>query len=369
MADIFEIKKGNWYVCTESLEYRNCIYKKGGLYQSSADGYLNDENGVSNSFCWSGKHYFRPATPDEILIGRAQTTDHQQESVLKYLTDEQWKIMSDIGNPYAPGNARANDPATIPEMIYWRLAAGFITKKDAVRAFATTGYTVGENPQRVREILTDLDNRFCKLDENMNSKLVTINNKLENFRKSYGQDPLYVQADIKWKDDCTIEEDAIIKLSSEIDNDTDDLILFNCENVDSFIDLAVNNKEDFVINNFKNLKLSSDLNFTRAISVRHDLPESDIRAAEYAAKQAVYDRIVTPSARRFTTEQIDILEHYRSMFTKDTDTKELFTRLYEIVIKDADVSCKPEKWQTDTIKELKDLAEGITRDEARGLHK
>jgi hypothetical protein len=72
-----EIKKENWYVCTESLEYRNCIYKKGGLYQSSEDGYLNDENGVSNSFCWSGKHYFRPATSDEILIGRALTEEQQ----------------------------------------------------------------------------------------------------------------------------------------------------------------------------------------------------------------------------------------------------------------------------------------------------
>ena len=74
-----EIKKGNWYVCTKgvSLEGQNVTYKKGGLYQSSSDGYVNDENGVSNSFCWSGKHYFRPATPDEILIGRALTEEQQ----------------------------------------------------------------------------------------------------------------------------------------------------------------------------------------------------------------------------------------------------------------------------------------------------
>ena len=74
-----EIKKGNWYVCTEgvSLEGQNVTYKKGGLYQSSADGYVNDENGVSNSFCMSGKHYFRPATSDEILIGRALTEELQ----------------------------------------------------------------------------------------------------------------------------------------------------------------------------------------------------------------------------------------------------------------------------------------------------
>ena len=74
-----EIKKGNWYVCTEgvSLEGQNVTYKKGGLYQSSADGYVNDENGVSNSFCLSGKQYFRPATADEILIGRALTEEQQ----------------------------------------------------------------------------------------------------------------------------------------------------------------------------------------------------------------------------------------------------------------------------------------------------
>ena len=74
-----EIKKGNWYVCTEgvSLEGQNVTYKKGSLYQSSADGYVNDENGVSNSFCLSGKHYFRPATSDEILLGRALTEEQQ----------------------------------------------------------------------------------------------------------------------------------------------------------------------------------------------------------------------------------------------------------------------------------------------------
>lgn len=105
------------------------------------------------------------------------------------------------------------------------------------------------------------------------------------------------------------------------------------------------------------------------IHIRKDIPESEIRSAEYAAKTAVHDRIVTPSARRFTSEQIDVLEHYRSMFTTDTDTKELFTRLYDFVIKDADVARKPEKWQTDTLRELNDLAEGIIRDEARGLHK
>ena len=79
MAKKFEIKKGNWYVCTDgvSLEGQDVTYKKGNLYQSSADGYVKDENGVSNSFCMSGKFYFRPATQEEILIGRALTEEQQ----------------------------------------------------------------------------------------------------------------------------------------------------------------------------------------------------------------------------------------------------------------------------------------------------
>lgn len=104
------------------------------------------------------------------------------------------------------------------------------------------------------------------------------------------------------------------------------------------------------------------------IKTRKDIPESDIRSAEYAAKQTVRDRIVTPSARRFTPEQTDTLKHYRAMFAADTDTKELFTRLYKDVTMDSDVAHKPEKWQTDTLRELNDLADGITRDETRGLH-
>lgn len=111
------------------------------------------------------------------------------------------------------------------------------------------------------------------------------------------------------------------------------------------------------------------LNHRPRIKTRQDIPESDIRSAEYAAKQVVHDRIVTPSARRFTPEQIDTLKHYRAMFSADTDTRELYTRLYEEAIKDADVARKPEKWQTDTLRELNDLAEGITREETRGLHK
>ena len=88
----------------------------------------------------------------------------KEEHFLEPLTDEQWKVMSEIGYPYAPGNAKEHEAAPIPDMIYWRLAAGMMTMDDAVRAFSTTGYTIGRDPERTNEILASLDIMYQKLD-------------------------------------------------------------------------------------------------------------------------------------------------------------------------------------------------------------
>ena len=88
----------------------------------------------------------------------------KQESYLQPLTDEQWKVMSEIGYPYAPGNAKEHDNAPVPEMIYWRYAAGMFSMDDVVRSLSTTGYTVGENAERSREILAELNDKYHKLD-------------------------------------------------------------------------------------------------------------------------------------------------------------------------------------------------------------
>lgn len=106
-----------------------------------------------------------------------------QETVLKSLTDDQWKIMSDIGYPYAPGNEKAHEFAKIPDMIYWRLAAGFISLDDAVRAFSTTGYTVSEDLQRTREILAELNSQYGKLDSDFNSLVSVKKPQLSNFKE------------------------------------------------------------------------------------------------------------------------------------------------------------------------------------------
>lgn len=104
------------------------------------------------------------------------------------------------------------------------------------------------------------------------------------------------------------------------------------------------------------------------VKMRNDILESDVRAAEREAVLAVYTRIIDPRARRFTADQIVDIKHYRAMFTEDTPTAELFSRLKDKVSQERDVYLCPEKWSRDAFKELDDLANGITRDQSRGLH-
>ena len=86
------------------------------------------------------------------------------------------------------------------------------------------------------------------------------------------------------------------------------------------------------------------------------------------AKQAIHDRIVSPSARSFTSDQLQALSRYHEEDAPNHPKSEIFSRLLDEVAQDPDVARKPEKWVTDTAKELDDLAEGITRDQDRGLH-
>ena len=85
------------------------------------------------------------------------------------------------------------------------------------------------------------------------------------------------------------------------------------------------------------------------------------------AKQAIHDRIVTPSARSFTSDQIDVLNRYHQVAAPDNPAGEVFKELLDEVSQEPDVSRKPEKWKTDTLRELNDLAEGITREERQEL--
>ena len=92
----------------------------------------------------------------------------------------------------------------------------------------------------------------------------------------------------------------------------------------------------------------------------------DVEQAVAAAKQAIRERIINSWQRFFTSDQAFDLRNYAGLFP-DVIPSELFRHLYEDVIKEPEVTRKPEKWQTDTLKELNDLAEGITRDQTRGM--
>lgn len=107
--------------------------------------------------------------------------------------------------------------------------------------------------------------------------------------------------------------------------------------------------------------------FDKKLHTNPNVTETKLNKATAAVKQAIHDRIVTPTSRRFISDQVESMKHYRSLFPVDTDTGKLFTHLHEDVCKQEDVACKPEKWKSDALRELNDLADGITRDQGRGL--
>ena len=106
-----------------------------------------------------------------------------------------------------------------------------------------------------------------------------------------------------------------------------------------------------------------------ALSNDNTAHEKYVNVLRQQVKQVIHDRIVIPSARRFTPDQVETLNRYHQVATPDTPANETFSRLLHEVAQESDVARKPEKWVADTAKELNDLAEGITREESRGVHK
>lgn len=88
---------------------------------------------------------------------------------------------------------------------------------------------------------------------------------------------------------------------------------------------------------------------------------------EQNAKKVIHDRIVMPSARSFTDDQVAVLNRYHQMAAPDTPTVEAFSRLLKEVAKEPDVARKPDKWVTDTGKELDEIARGKAHEETQHL--
>lgn len=74
-----------------------------------------------------------------------------------------------------------------------------------------------------------------------------VQDRLSSFVEEHHQQPLYAEADIRWKD--TGEEYTyLFKLSGDIDERTDGEIFFNCNGMEEFMDLLQKeNGEDFTV--------------------------------------------------------------------------------------------------------------------------
>lgn len=108
--------------------------------------------------------------------------------------------------------------------------------------------------------------------------------------------------------------------------------------------------------------------FDKKLHTNSNVTETKLNKTTAAAKEAIHDRIVTPTARWFMNDQAKALKNYSEMFPAEADTKELFSQLFDKVSQEPDVSRCPEKWKSDALEELLDLAEGITRNPSKSIH-
>ena len=536
------------------------------------DGSLNisghrvDDDGETHVFYHADDLYLNGY--DDLLAKLSEMRQQEnvkEEHFLEPLTDEQWKMMSEIGYPYAPGNAKEHEAAPVPDMIYWRLAAGMMTKDDAVRAFSTTGYTIGRDLERTNEILAELNIMYQKLDndfkpltagdkqEHVNDEFLNyvvygerrypiyqnMENRLNTFMKNSGVDIplshiLYGENTKvnRWNDLHQIASRAVESILRELGQGDEKLLnstttdyvsdkaktlaldivrsirvdevnyeerrkealkaigypylkhttnadgSFNIPTVDeslyweyaagvislkdaarefnrsgwtNFVDEKYT-KAKFAQLNEQFGKLDADLKpllaqqkelgeakaklFATILEAQKDLGdeisiapteitengsknviteilpdfespfedqniiggvshlkdedcvhnlalclenvndaealgkavhEAHVKHLEQGAKQTIHDRIVTPSARSFTPNQVDALNRYQQIATPETPAREVFTRLLHEVSQEPDVAQKSEKWIIDTAKELDEVAKGNTREDNQQL--
>ena len=536
------------------------------------DGSLNisghrvDDDGETHVFYHADDLYLNGY--DDLLAKLSEMRQQEnvkEEHFLEPLTDEQWKVMSEIGYPYAPGNAKEHEAAPVPDMIYWRLAAGMMTKDDVVRAFSTTGYTIGRDPERTNEILAELNIMYQKLDndfkpltaddkqEHVNDEFLNyvvygerrypiyqnMENRLNTFMKNSGVDIplshiLYGENTKvnRWSDLHQIASrtvESILRESGQgdeklLNSTTTDYVSdkaktlaldivrsirvdevnyearrkealkaigypylkhttnadgsFNIPTVDeslyweyaagvislkdaarefnrsgwtNFVDEKYT-KAKFAQLNEQFGKLDADLKpllaqqkelgeakaklFATILEAQKDLGdeisiapteitengsknviseilpdfespfedqniiggvshlkdedcvhnlalclenvndaealgkavhEAHVKHLEQGAKQTIHDRIVTPSARSFTPNQVDALNRYQQIATPETPAREVFARLLHEVSQEPDVAQKSEKWIIDTAKELDEVAKGNTREDNQQL--
>ena len=253
-----------------------------------------------------------------------------------------------------------------------RLQGGFLDKRfekmgikliDSVKDQAVKAARMGTIQQTDQNKLSDIvmeDKNFKKQNMTSDSESVCVqlydelSKKLGLIMPKHG-DGVYLAMPLKVAEDTDKPID-IDRIYHDLGKKPGEFI---CANMYYHIYLSDMNSDDL-----KNLTKV----FDEKLHTNTKVAEVKFNKTTSAAKEAIHDRIVTPTARWFTDDQTKVLKNYSEMFPAEADTKELFTHLHEEVCKQDDIKRCPEKWRTDALKELNELSEGITRNPSKSIH-
>jgi hypothetical protein len=268
-----------------------------------------------------------------------------------------------IGYPYLKYKTNADIGMNVPTVdvsLYWQYAAGVISLKDAAREFNRTGWTNFVDERYTKAKFAQLNEQFGKLDADLKPLLAQQQELSESKTKLFAT-ILEVKKDLG--DHFSI---VPIEISENGDKHVITEILpdfespFEDQNIIGGV--SHSGDEDCV----HNLALCLE-NVNDAEALGKAVHEAHMKHLEQGAKQAIHDRIVTPSARSFTPNQVDALNRYQQIATPETPAREVFARLLHEVSQEPDVAQKSDKWITDTAKELDEVAKGNTREDNQQL--
>lgn len=274
-----------------------------------------------------------------------------------------------IGYPYLKHTTNADGSFNIPtvdESLYWEYAAGVISLKDAAREFNRSGWTNFVDEKYTKAKFAQLNEQFGKLDADLKPLLAqqkelgeakeNLMNTLNSARTDLGDTILIKPTPVKLAGNAFAKATGVFlapdgkgggefRLAGEY-----------------YAVLAVESDGHTEFDVTKILDNVSSVNaLTKAVHDAH------VINLEQKSKQAIRDRIVTPSARSFTPNQVDALNRYQQIATPETPAREVFARLLHEVSQEPDVAQKSEKWIIDTAKELDEVAKGNTREDNQQL--
>ena len=127
--------------------------------------------------------------------------------------------------------------------------------------------------------------------------------RFNDFVKEHGEEPLYAEVTIRFKDD-NVQEVAMIKLSEEVDPATDDKIFFNVDNFEGLKDLLkVDNGEDFDVIDIEDTQFYAKSLYQtqdKYIAFGQEVPQETI------------DELKADGVTDFSTENLEKLLHFEA---------------------------------------------------------